>query len=325
MKNRAKGLLALCLAMCMVLAMTTVAFGAEPYHYSQIPEDGLILQAGTQITTVKGNYSGRSFFVVDGSGNYSTTMNTENNGAHGTAYKDETNANSAVPYFTDFYLTEALESSYDTFTLPEKAGYEYNVQRVTVTEGALCSHLKDPNSDSGIPLIATALKVTPVAKGGFTVKYDLDGGKIGDKTSIDDKTDVKWTDTILTPVGTPTKDGSTFKGWKCQENTTAIIGDTTTYGDLAVTELSSITLVAQWMPAEQLPSTPSTPNETPNAPSGGDTIHRQNVTADTKADTTKTDTIASPKTFDAGVAVYAGLSLLSAAGTAIVIGRKKEF
>ena len=44
-----------------------------------------------------------------------------------------------------------------------------------------------------------------------------------------------------------------------------------------------------------------------------------------KADTTKTDGISSPKTFDAGIAMYVGMSLLSVAGGAVVIGKKKEF
>lgn len=35
--------------------------------------------------------------------------------------------------------------------------------------------------------------------------------------------------------------------------------------------------------------------------------------------------VASPKTFDAGIAMYAGLALMSVAGSAVVIGKKKEF
>ena len=35
--------------------------------------------------------------------------------------------------------------------------------------------------------------------------------------------------------------------------------------------------------------------------------------------------ISSPKTFDAGVAMYAGMALMSVAGSAVVIGKKKEF
>ena len=43
-----------------------------------------------------------------------------------------------------------------------------------------------------------------------------------------------------------------------------------------------------------------------------------------KPDTTNTG-VSSPKTFDAGIAMYVGMSLLSVAGGAVVIGKKKEF
>ena len=40
---------------------------------------------------------------------------------------------------------------------------------------------------------------------------------------------------------------------------------------------------------------------------------------------TKTDGKDSPKTFDAGIAMYVGMALTSVAGSAVVIGKKKEF
>ena len=43
----------------------------------------------------------------------------------------------------------------------------------------------------------------------------------------------------------------------------------------------------------------------------------------TKPGTTNTN--GSPKTFDAGIAMYAGMALMSVAGSAVVIGKKKEF
>ena len=47
---------------------------------------------------------------------------------------------------------------------------------------------------------------------------------------------------------------------------------------------------------------------------------------DNKAATdTKTDGTTSPKTFDAGIAMYVGMALTSVAGSAVVIGKKKEF
>ena len=41
--------------------------------------------------------------------------------------------------------------------------------------------------------------------------------------------------------------------------------------------------------------------------------------------TTSNTTNGSPKTFDAGIAMYAGMALMSVAGSAVVIGKKKEF
>ena len=46
-------------------------------------------------------------------------------------------------------------------------------------------------------------------------------------------------------------------------------------------------------------------------------------TETTPADSTGTNT--SPKTFDAGIAMYVGMALTSVAGSAVVIGKKKEF
>ena len=40
---------------------------------------------------------------------------------------------------------------------------------------------------------------------------------------------------------------------------------------------------------------------------------------------TTTNTTTSPKTFDAGIAMYVGMALTSVAGSAVVIGKKKEF
>ena len=42
-------------------------------------------------------------------------------------------------------------------------------------------------------------------------------------------------------------------------------------------------------------------------------------------DNTSTGTTTSPKTFDAGIAMYVGMALTSVAGSAVVIGKKKEF
>ena len=48
-------------------------------------------------------------------------------------------------------------------------------------------------------------------------------------------------------------------------------------------------------------------------------------TAPNAGTTTTTTTNKSPKTFDAGIAMYVGMALTSVAGSAVVIGKKKEF
>ena len=49
------------------------------------------------------------------------------------------------------------------------------------------------------------------------------------------------------------------------------------------------------------------------------------VDGDAAGTTDNNNGINSPKTFDAGIAMYVGMSLLSVAGGAVVIGKKKEF
>ena len=57
-----------------------------------------------------------------------------------------------------------------------------------------------------------------------------------------------------------------------------------------------------------------------------DQVQGMFVVADKTADTTKpADGTSSPKTFDAGIAMYVGMALTSVAGSAVVIGKKKEF
>ncbi len=49
------------------------------------------------------------------------------------------------------------------------------------------------------------------------------------------------------------------------------------------------------------------------------------IPSGTGSTNTNTDKNTSPKTFDAGIAMYVGMALTSVAGSAVVIGKKKEF
>ena len=68
--------------------------------------------------------------------------------------------------------------------------------------------------------------------------------------------------------------------------------------------------------------------EAPNyasIPAGADTTNLTGNWYWTTATTPSTDKNTSPKTFDAGIAMYVGMALTSVAGSAVVIGKKKEF
>ena len=54
-------------------------------------------------------------------------------------------------------------------------------------------------------------------------------------------------------------------------------------------------------------------------------IYKGEVLGYGAATTPSTDKNTSPKTFDAGIAMYVGMALTSVAGSAVVIGKKKEF
>ena len=57
----------------------------------------------------------------------------------------------------------------------------------------------------------------------------------------------------------------------------------------------------------------------------GDVAYYWTTDKDNDNKTDDTNKVPSAKTFDAGVAMYVGMSLLSVAGGAVVIGKKKEF
>ena len=99
---------------------------------------------------------------------------------------------------------------------------------------------------------------------------------------------------VAKPTDDPTKSGYTFTGWEDANCAGAY--------DFNTPVIAPLTLTAKW---EKVPS------------SGG--YYYYQPTTDTKT----TDTKGSPKTFDAGIALYVGMALTSAAGVAFV-GKKRE-
>ena len=125
-----------------------------------------------------------------------------------------------------------------------------------------------------------------VTGGTFAVTFDRgDGTKTGPEL-------VGYKGTVSRPPSDPEKSGHTFVDW--------YLGVAPYDFDTPVT--APLTLTAKW---EKVPS------------SGG--YYYYQPTTDTKTDNTK----GSPKTFDAGIALYVGMALTSAAGVAFV-GKKRE-
>ena len=142
-----------------------------------------------------------------------------------------------------------------------------------------------------------------ITGGTFCGGVTNDGGKINDgayetvKFNSDNGAQAKEEKVlrgqkVAKPTDDPTKSGHTFTGW--------YLGDEKYNFDTPVT--APLTLTAKW---EKVPST------------GG--YYYYQPTTDTKT----TDTKGSPKTFDAGIALYVGMALTSAAGVAFV-GKKRE-
>ena len=125
-----------------------------------------------------------------------------------------------------------------------------------------------------------------VTGGTFAVRFDTGDGTKPEPTLVEHNR------TVLRPTSDPEKSGHTFVGW--------YLGDALYDFNTPVT--APLTLTARW---KEVPS------------SGG--YYYYQPTTDTKTDGTK----GSPKTFDAGIALYVGMALTSAAGVAFV-GKKRE-
>ena len=79
-----------------------------------------------------------------------------------------------------------------------------------------------------------------------------------------------------------------------------------------------------WTVAQTVTPDPAPVDPQPERPAHTNRRYPANNTTTTTTDTKK-DNVTSARTFDAGIAMYVGMSLLSVAGSAVVIGKKKEF
>ena len=199
----------------------------------------------------------------------------------------------------DFYFAG------DTFTMPadpERTGYDFKGWSVKILpsagiETAVLAETNDGLLKEGDTYTITEGGVIFTAqweKQTYTVKFDSMGG-----SKIDDQK-VKYQDKATEPKA-PTKSGYTFAGWYTDKKCT-------TKYDFANEVTGNMTLYAKW-DVKRTGTNPDAKNPY--------------IKDNTKKDDGKK--VESGKTFDAGIAMYVGLSILSVTGSAVVIRKRKDF
>ena len=296
-----KKIIATVLAMVMALALCTTAFAAPVAGYTGYTRGGEKLMANaTDAESFSVEAHEAAFNKATGAGNVAyytvsdaTAANTAYNGDYIKADKTD----------FDLQLTKSGASTLYLKHVNEGAEYVAKVEAFTKI-GDKCGQL-DVDADgtyyvntskytdtNGTKDAGEAYFMASDAQGAV---YVLLNGKLVSVTLTDEQTLVGHTWVAVE------KDGKVVS-YKCSDcGTVASI-----YKTYAAAKASGLKNVEAFVNDD------------------GETIYL--AYTDGKTDTTKpTDTNKSPKTFDAGIAMYVGMALTSVAGSAVVIGKKKEF
>ena len=297
-----KKIIATVLAMVMALALCTTAFAAPVAGYTGYTRGGEKLMANAtdaEIFSVEAHEA--TFNKATGAGNvayYTVSNATDAN----TAYNGDYTKADKTDF--DLQLTKAGASTLYLKHVNDGAVYVAKVEAFTKI-GDKCGQL-DVDAD-GTYYVNTSKytdtnSVTKDAGEVYFMASDANGavyvllnGKLVSVTLADEQTLVGHTWVAVE------KDGKVVS-YKCSDcGTVASI-----YKTYAAAKASGLKNVEAFVNDD------------------GETIYL--AYTDGKTDTTKpTDTNKSPKTFDAGIAMYVGMALTSVAGSAVVIGKKKEF
>ena len=296
-----KKIIATVLAMVMALALCTTAFAASVAGYTGYTRGGEKLMANaTDAESFSVEAHEAAFNKATGAGNvayYTVSDATDAN----TAYNgDYTKADK-----TDFDLQLTKSGASTLYLKHVDTGAEYVAKVEAFTKiGAKCGQL-DVDADgtyyvntskytdtNGTKDAGEAYFMASDAQGAV---YVLLNGKLVSVTLADEQTLVGHTWVAVE------KDGKVVS-YKCSDcGTVASI-----YKTYAAAKASGLKNVEAFVNDD------------------GETIYL--AYTDGKTDTTKpADGTSSPKTFDAGIAMYVGMALTSVAGSAVVIGKKKEF
>ncbi len=295
-----KKIIATVLAMVMALALCTTAFAASVTGYTGYNRGGNKLMVdATNAESFSVEAHEAAFNKATGAGNVAyytvsnaTAANTSYNGDYTKADKTD----------FDLQLTKSGASTLYLKHVNEGAEYVAKVEAFTKI-GAKCGQL-DVDADgtyyvntskytdtNGTKDAGEAYFMASDAQGAV---YVLLNGKLVSVTLADEQTLVGHTWVAVE------KDGKVVS-YKCSDcGTVASI-----YKTYAAAKASGLKNVEAFVNDD------------------GETIYL--AYTDGKTTTKPADGTSSPKTFDAGIAMYVGMALTSVAGSAVVIGKKKEF
>ena len=297
-----KKIIATVLAMVMALALCTTAFAAPVAGYTGYTRGGDKLMAdATNAESFSVEAHEAAFNKATGAGNVAyytvsgaSAANTDYNGDYTKADKTDfdlqlTKSGASTLYLKHVDTGARYVAKVEAFTkIGDKCG-----QLDVDADGTYYVNTSKYTSDNGTKDAGEAYFVASDAE---SAVYVLLNGKLVSVTLAGEQTLVGHTWVAVE------KDGKVVS-YKCSDcGTVASI-----YKTYAAAKASGLKNVEAFVNDD------------------GETIYL--AYTDGKTDTTKpTDTNKpSPKTFDAGIAMYVGMALTSVAGSAVVIGKKKEF
>lgn len=258
MRKRLKGLLALCLAVCIVLA----GFPAAEVQAKTASGNS----AGREIIFDGGIWEDKVFsgdiisarvsggFVVFETKNMQVleTGDSENPGEEA-YYRDDLSKKSDYFYFAEF--DENSSNKDQKYVVPSEGYLEYAVSNVESTKYCTWAgmNLVDPGSHPVYFVYLTPL--TPIE---YTVKFDANGG-IGTMEDMD----FKYDEMKNLSKNTYTKDGYNFVGWSTEPDGENVFKDESQVNNLTSRDGETITLYAQWELKETFSPGEPAPNPEP--------------------------------------------------------------